>query len=430
MTDAASSASLRAILHVDMDAFYVSVELLRHPELRRRPVVVGGEGPRGVVAAASYEARRFGVYSAMPSTVARRLCPQLVFLRGDHDHYARVSADVHKVFAAITPVVEPLALDEAFLDVTGAVRLLGDARSIGVTIRDRIAGELGLPCSVGVAPNKFLAKLASVHAKPRIVNGRLSAGHGVFEVQRGKELAFLHPLPVGSLWGVGPATLHRLTGLGVKSVADLARLDRDVLCTAVGAAHGEHLHALAWGRDDRPVEPERQMKSISHEETFATDRHTHAELHRELVRLADGVASRLRANATAARTLTLKVRFNGFATITRGVTVTGAIDTAHAIVAALDPVLVGVDPTPGVRLLGVTATNFAEPAEQLSLDLDAASHSDPADDPVDWHRAEDAIDRIRNRFGASLIGPASAIEGGAVRVVRTGVQQWGPNGDK
>ena len=414
----------RVILHVDMDAFYVSVELRRRPDLVGKPVVVGGTGRRGVIAAASYEARRYGVRSALPSVTAKRLCPQAVFLPGDHALYASVSADVHRVFTSFTPLVEPLALDEAFLDVSGGLRLHGPGSAIAQTIRERIWEELQLRCSVGVAPNKFLAKLASVAAKPIATPDGVVDGKGVVEVLPGSELAFLHPLPVQALWGVGPATLQRLQRLGVHTVADLAELDATALISCVGEAHGRHLFRLAWGLDDRPVEVDREMKSIGHEETFATDRHTHAELQRELVRLSDAVAARLRAHGGAARTLTVKIRFAGFETITRAVTVAGGVSTSHAIVAAVEPLLRAVDPSSGVRLLGVSASNFTSAGQQLSLDdvLD-----DRLDDEHHWLLAEETVDAIRKRFGASAIGPASAVGDHGLRVVRRGAQQWGPD---
>ena len=418
----------RTILHVDMDAFYVSVELRRRPDLLGRPVVVGGTGPRGVIAAAAYEARRFGVFSAMPSSRARRLCPQAVFLPGDHELYARVSTQVHEIFQSVTPLIEPLALDEAFLDVTGSVRLFGDGVQIAMLLRREVRARLELDCSVGVAPNKFLAKLASKAAKPIALPDRVLPGPGVVEVRPGDELAFLHPLPVKALWGVGPATLERLARLGVKTVGDLAELDEAAIVAAVGKSHGRHLHELSWARDDRPVEVDRGMKSISHEETFSTDRHTRDELVRELVRLADGVATRLRAHGTGARTLSLKVRFAGFHTITRSTTVPSPVHTAHAIIAAVEPLLDAVDPSPGVRLLGVSASNFGTPAEQLSLDELLAPLDRPAPATTDeWRAAEETVDAIRTRFGTSAIGPASAVSNGALRLVRKGAQQWGPD---
>jgi DNA polymerase-4 len=414
----------RVILHVDMDAFYVSVELRRRPDLVGKPVVVGGTGARGVIAAASYEARRYGVRSALPSVTAKRLCPQAVFLPGDHALYASVSAEVNEIFKSITPLVEPLSLDEAFLDVSGARRLHGSGAAIAENIRARVWNELQLRCSVGVAPNKFLAKLASVAAKPVASPEGVRDGRGVVEVLHGQELAFLHPLPVQALWGVGPATLQRLQRLGVQTVADLADLDETSLIACVGAAHGQHLYRLAWAIDDRPVEPDRGMKSIGHEETFATDRHTHDELLRELVRLSDAVAARLRAHGGAARTLTLKVRFAGFETITRSVTVAGGVTTAHAIVAAVEPMLHAIDAGPGVRLLGVSASNFTSASRQLSLDDLLAERGDGEDQ---WRLAEETVDAIRKRFGTTAIGPASAVSDRGLRVVSRGAQQWGPD---
>ena len=418
----------RTILHVDMDAFYVSVELRRRPDLAGKPVVVGGTGNRGVIAAASYEARRFGVFSAMPSSTARRLCPHAVFLPGDHELYGSVSAEVHEIFQSVTPYIEPLALDEAFLDVSGAVRLFGDGVAIAEILRQQVWQQLELRCSVGVAPNKFLAKLASKAAKPVPRPDGVVDGPGVVEVRPGEELVFLHPLPVKALWGVGPATLERLTRRGVRTVGDLAQLDQAAVVAAVGKAHGQHLHELSWARDDRPVEVDREMKSLSHEETYAHDLHTHDELRRELVRLSDGVAGRLRKHGTGARTLALKVRFAGFHTITRSVTLSSPVHTARAIVQNVEPLLLAVDPSPGVRLLGVSASNFGAPAEQLSLDdlLGGDSDNAPAGEG-EWQAAEETIDAIRSRFGSAAIGPASAVAGRGLRLVRKGAQQWGPD---
>lgn len=418
----------RVILHVDMDAFYVSVELRRHPELVGKPVVVGGSGPRGVVAAASYEARRYGVRSALPSVTAKRLCPHAVFLPGDHALYGSVSGDVQRILTSFTPLVEPLALDEAFLDVTGVLRLHGNGITIAAKIRQRVWDELQLRCSVGVAPNKFLAKLASVAAKPQATASAVHEGQGVVEVQPGRELEFLHPLPVQALWGVGPATLQRLQRFGVRTVGELADLDESTLISAVGSAHGRHLYQLAWAVDERPVEPDRAMKSVSVEETFAVDRHTHDELQRELVRQADSVATRLRATTGVARTLTLKVRFAGFETITRSVTLAAGVSTARGILTAVEPLLRGIDPSRGVRLLGVGASNFTSGSQQLSLDdLIDTEASAGANDDDQWLLAEETVDAIRERFGAAAIGPASAVGDGGLRLVQRGAQQWGPN---
>jgi DNA polymerase IV len=331
-----------------------------------------------------------------------------------------VSRDVRQVFARVTPLVEPLSLDEAFLDVTGARALFGDGPTIAHWLRGEIHDELGLECSVGVAPNKFLAKLASVDAKPRPAPDGIAPGRGVFEVRSGEELAYLHPLPVERLWGVGPSTLGRLRRMGVASVGDLAALSPAAVVSSLGKAHGRQLLDLAAGRDERPVEPARDVKSISHEETFAHDLHERPDVHRELVRLADAVAARLREHGTGARTFTLKVRDGGFTTITRATTLAGAIDTAPAIVAATVSLLDEVDLGAGVRLLGLAASKFSTPAEQLRFD-------DLGDRTERWSEASRAIDDVRERFGESAIGPASSVAGGRIRLVRAGTQQWGPD---
>jgi len=412
---------LRQILHVDMDAFFVSVELRRRPDLVGQPVVVGGTGNRGVVAAASYEARRFGVHSAMPSAVAKRRCPHAVFLPGDHGLYGEVSTQVREILDRYTPLVEPLSLDEAFLDVTGSVRLFGPAPEIAASIRGAVADELALGCSVGVAPNKFLAKLASVEAKPRATPTGVESGPGVVVVTAGNEQQFLDPLPVQRLWGVGPVTLDKLHRIGIRHVSDFTVVGESLLASALGAGQARHLLGLSKGIDDRPVEPEREAKSISHEETYSTNKYEHVELQRELVRLADAVASRLRAAGVGARTLTLKLRFDtGFQTITRSVTCPEAVELAPEIIGLLTPLLEAIDPSPGVRLLGVGGSNLGPSTRQLSLD-------DLLDDRPDWASTTEALDRIRDRFGSSAIGPASALESGRLRVVRRGEQQWGPD---
>ena len=411
--------AVRSILHVDMDAFFVSVELLRRPELRGQPVIVGGSGDRGVVAAASYEARHFGIHSAMPSTRARRLCPHAVFLNGDHAHYATVSQRVMTIFRSFTPLVEPISLDEAFLDVTGARRLHGEAAAIASAIRVQVQDEEGLTCSVGVAPNKFLAKLASEAAKPRASRSGPEPGLGVKVVEPGAELAFLHPLPVQALWGVGPKTLEKLRSRGIQTVADLAAVTEGEVTMFLGDANGRHLHRLARGIDDRAVESELQPKSVGHEETFARDHRDLRTLQREAVRMADAVAQRLRNHGLAGRTVTIKVRFHDFRTITRSVTLSSAVDTGPAIARAAKELLELVDPSSGVRLLGVSVANLADDgARQLSLD----DVQQPG-----WDDASRAVDEIRRRFGDESIVPASLREPGGIRVKRKGDQQWGPS---
>jgi DNA polymerase-4 len=404
------------ILHVDMDAFYASVELLRHPELRGTPVVVGGTGERGVVAAASYEARAYGVYSAMPAVRARRLCPHATFLTGDHGYYAEVSGRVMALFHSITPLVEPISLDEAFLDVAGAVRLFGDPPAIAALIRRRVLEEEGLSCSVGVATNKFLAKLASEAAKPSATPTGPRPGPGVVVVPPGGELAFLHPLPARALWGVGPKTQQVLDRLGIRTVGDLAGFGEAELITALGDAAGRHLHRLSHAIDDRAVEPDQRPKSISHEETFARDHTSLDTLRVEAVRMADAVAQRLRRHGYAGRTVTIKVRFHDFRTITRSVTLAAAVDAGPEVARAAKALLAAIDPSAGVRLLGVGVTNLdAAGAVQLTLD-------DAGGGPG-WHDATPAVDAIRDRFGDDAIKPGTL----ASRAVkRPGDTQWGP----
>lgn len=414
----------RTILHVDMDAFYVSVEMRRHPELQGQPVVVGGSGLRGVVAAANYEARRFGVFSAMSSARARRLCPHAVFLPGDHAHYADVSRQVMTIFEQFTPLVEPVALDEAFLDVTGSMHLFGDGPTVGARIRDMVDQELHLACSVGVATSKFVAKLASKKAKPRIQGDAIVAGRGVWVVEPGLELEFLRPLAVSDLWGVGPATLAKLERIGVRTVADLGALEIDVLERTVGRANGRHLHDLAWGKDNRAVVAEREAKSIGREETYARDLHDPQEIRSELVRLCDDVASRVRSADRAARTVSLKVRWTNFDTVTRSTTPGAPMATGPAMFQAVETMMSGLERTGGVRLLGVSASGLCEPVEQLSLLDDIDGRGSTKDGHRAWSPASVAIDAIRDRFGRGAITPASAVR----PVSRS--SPWGPNDDR
>lgn len=401
-----------------MDAFFVSVEVLRRPELRGKPVVVGSSGSRGVVAAASYEARRHGVFSAMASVTARRLCPDAVFIPADHGRYLEVSESLMDIFHRYTPLVEPISVDEAFLDVTGSTRLLGAPIAIARSLRATVLDETGLTCSVGLAGNKFLAKLGSEHAKPRATPLGVEPGHQVFEVAHGSERAFLAPLPVGELWGVGPATLAKLERLGIRRVADIAALDVSMLVTALGEAHGRHLHELARGIDDRPVVPDRAMKSIGHEETFDTDKFTREELRPELVRLSDAVARRVRRAGVAAATVSLKVKFSSFHTITRSVTPRVPLTSGPAIVAALWPLLEDVDVGQGVRLLGVYAQRLGEPSSDVGLfegmgsaraGIDSGSGHDPGAVEGQWSATSAALDEIVDRYGRGAIGPASSL---------------------
>ena len=404
-----------------MDAFYVSVELLRHPELVGLPVVVGASGNRGVVAAASYEARQFGVHSAMASSRARALCPHAVFLPPDHEHYSEVGAQVVELLTKYTPLVEQLSIDESFLDVTGSQTLWGSAVEIAWKIRQDIADTCNLSCSVGVAPNKFLAKLASEHAKPRATAQRIDPGHQVFVVEHGHELEFLHPLSVSALWGVGPATREKLSRIGINTVGQLAECDEQLLQHALGNAHGSHLFALSHGIDDRPVEPERNAKSIGNEETFSADIHSGDDLRPHLVRLCESVARRVRSGDLAALTLTLKVKFSTFHTITRSVSTRHGLSTAPAMVELLWPLLDDIDPSQGVRLLGVHASKLVSMtgrAEQQSLfDMDEFGGPSTTDSSTDravsveqhWSEASQAVDSIVAKFGRSAIKPASSL---------------------
>jgi DNA polymerase IV len=412
-----ASASGRTVLHVDMDAFYVSVELLRHPELRGRPVVVGGSGQRGVVAAASYEARAYGVFSAMSSARARQLCPHAVFLAGDHATYAEVSGRVMDVFRAYTPLVEPLSLDEAFLDVTSVRRLHGDGPRIAAAIRTRVRDEEGLTCSVGVATSKFVAKLASKAAKPVAAADRPRPGPGVVVVEPGTEVAFVQRLDVRELWGVGPATFERLQRLGISTVAQLAAFDRRALVSSLGAASGTHLHQLAHAVDDRPVVPSAPVKSVSHEETYAVDITDRDVLRREIVRQADAVASRLRRAGLRGRTVQLKIRYADFRTISRSATLDDPVDTGPHLARIARSLLDKLDVGPGIRLLGVGVTGLGgEHGQQLRLDEPESG----------WDDATKAVDRIRDRFGDTAIGPAAVTTADGLKLTRRGAQQWGP----
>ncbi len=418
----------RTILHVDMDAFFASVELLRHPELRGRPVVVGGSGSRGVVAAASYEARSYGVYSAMPAVRARRLCPDAVFLPGDHPHYSEVSARLMGLFATITPLVEPLSLDEAFLDITGTARRLGPPARVAHDLRVAVREAESLSCSIGVASNKFLAKLATNSAKPRPSRTGPVEGTGVHVVPAGTELDFLHPLPVGDLWGVGPKTLAKLERLGITTVGELSRTPFAALRASLGAGAAEHLSALADGRDGREVVADRVPKSISHEETFAVDLVTLDQLRPELVRMCDAVAFRLRRRTLKGRTVQLKVRYGDFTTLTRSMTLDSATDRGNELLEAAWTLLERVGPGRGVRLVGVGAQNLveADELEQLSLGFDASGEGGgnrPAERGETWDAANQAVDAIRGRFGDALIRPARL----AGRAERSASAQWGPD---
>lgn len=381
------------ILHVDMDAFYASVELLRYPELKGKPVIVAGGGSRGVVLSATYEARAMGVHSAMPTTRARRLCPQGIVLEPHHADYSRISAGVMAIFRSITPLVEPLSLDEAFLDVSGSVRRLGSPATIGELIRTRVADEQGITCSVGVASTKFVAKLGSTRCKP----------DGLIIIPPDGVVEFLHPLPVNALWGVGQKTEEVLHRLGLRTVADLAQIPVSTLERALGQAVGSHLAALAWGRDERRIHPNEPDKSIGAEETFANDIDDPMLIRRELLRLSERTAARLRASDSVGRTVSIKIRFADFTTITRSRTLREPTDTARQVYATALQLYeaLGLDRARirlvGVRIEGLLAAGTI--SRQLALD----------ERPQGWREAEVASDQAAHRFGSGAVKPATLI---------------------
>ncbi len=381
------------MLHVDMDAFYASVELISRPELRGTPVIIGG-GSRGVVLSATYEARRYGVHSAMPMTRARRLCPHATVVEPSHERYASVSAGVMEIFRSVTPLVEPLSLDEAFLDVSGALRRLGRPAVIGQLIRDRVADEQGITCSVGVATTKFVAKLASTRCKP----------DGLLVVPAAQVIAFLHPLPVGALWGVGEKTEKELTRLGLHTVGDIAHTPATTLVRALGQATGSHLHALSWGRDERRVVPHEPDRSIGAEETFSRDVDDPDIVRRELLRLAERTAGRLRSAGMAGRTVSVKIRFADFTTITRSRTLPEATDVAAVLFATARQLYeaLGLDRA-RLRLVGIRVEGLVESESaphQLLLGERARGRRE----------AEQAADLAGRRFGHGAVRPASLVD--------------------
>jgi DNA polymerase-4 len=399
------------ILHVDMDAFFCSVEVRRRPQLRGQPVVVGGVGPRGVVSSASYEARAFGVRSAMPSTRARRLCPQAIFLPPDFTEYTAASRAVMRIFRDVTPLVEPLSMDEAFLDVAGARRLLGSSAGIAALIRRRVAQEQQLTCSVGVAPTKFVAKLASTRAKP----------DGLAVVPAAKVLDFLHPLPVSALWGVGERSAEVLARLGLRTVGELARAPLGQLRAGLGTAAAEHLHALASGHDPRVVEPGQVEKSVGAETTFDVDVADPEEIRLALLGLAGKAAGRLRGSGWAGRTVALKVRYADFRTISRSRTLGTPTDVTKEIFDTAWALFTALPPGDRIRLIGVRLEGL--------LDADQAPRQ-PSLDARErgWREAERAADAAVARFGSAAVRPASLLRGDRVSEGEWsgGVGPWQP----
>lgn len=388
-----------SILHVDMDAFYVEVERQDDASLIGKPVIVGGDSERGVVASASYEARSKGVRSAMSSVVAKKICPDAVFVRSNFTRYREVSRQVHEILYSVTPHLEPIALDEAFLDVSGAHKLFGSSEEIAWQIRNHVHEIVGLDCSVGVASSKLLAKLASVAAKPKATTDGVKPGLGVFVVHLDQADGFLKGHPVEALWGVGRATLEKLKVLGINSVGDLARTPQELLVRELGVAHGNHLSSLSKGIDAREVQSDRERKSISHEETFASDVYERDVLVSEIVRLSDAVSSRAREQGLGGRTVHLKVRRPDMSYVTRSATLEVAVDTLPAIAGKATELLTQLDLRQGVRLLGVGLSRLG-PTGPQQLSFGGVEEHDSG-----WGRLSLAMDRIRKKYGSSAIGP-------------------------
>ncbi len=400
-----------AILHVDMDAFFASVEIRDDPSLRGRPVLVGGAGRRGVVAAASYEARRYGCRSAQPMAHALRMCPQAVVIPPRHGAYADVSREVFTIFERYTPLVEGLSIDEAFLDLTGTERLWGTPRAAAESIRADVHRETRLTCSVGIASVKFLAKIASGMNKP----------DGLTEIPPGSELEFLTPLPISALWGVGPRTQEKLERRGIHTVGDLRRLGESALVQAFGA-HGQHLHRLSRGLDERTVIPDRAAKSISSEDTYAEDLVGVPALRRQLLAQATRVADRLVAQHLRARCVHLKIRDGSFTTESRQCTLARPTDAYRDIYDAACKLLDAVE-TDGrsFRLTGVGVAEFSSadapttgPATQLDLLTPAAA---PTTTPTRNAALQAVLSAVRERHGDQALYPADA---GATRNNATG----------
>jgi DNA polymerase IV len=385
------------ILHVDMDAFYASVEIRDRPDLSGRPVIVGGLSGRSVVLSATYQARAFGVRSAMPMSRARRLCPQATVIPPRHGVYSAVSKEIMGIFRTMTPFVEPISLDEAFLDVSGAIRLLGSPSTIGQRIRAQVAEQQQITCSVGIATNKFLAKLASVRCKP----------DGLLVIPAGTAVDFLHPLPVSALWGVGEKTRQALARLGLRTVGDIAAAPLAVLERDLGKAAAAHLHALADGRDERQVESSVREKSVGAEQTFEVDISDAAAVRRELLRLSRRTARALRSGGFAARTITVKLRKSDFTTITRSRTLAAATGETQEIYATACSLYAasGLSGQARLRLVGVRAAGLV-PASAAATQLTLGERG------TAWRDAESALDRISGRFGPDAVRPAALIETG------------------
>ncbi|WP_144942772.1 DNA polymerase IV [Kocuria salsicia] len=382
-----------AILHVDMDMFYVGVELLNAPQHRGRPVIVAGSGARSVVLSASYEAREFGVHSAMPLMQARARCPSAVLLEPHKEAYAHYSRIVMGIFRSVTDRVEQLSVDEAFLDVSGAIRRCGPPVEIARRLRREIQESTGLTASVGVAENKTVAKIASAYCKP----------DGLLVVAPEHTRAFLAQLPVNKLWGVGRRTTETLQAAGLPTVGDIATTPLPRLHSLVGAAAGAHLHQLANGHDPRPVTPVREEKSLGAERTFERDVAETAALKRVLLGLSHDTAARLRRHGLRAGRVGLKLRYADFATISRSRTLGHPVTSAHDLYSEACALLDGIGPRPqSVRLLGVRAEKLTGSEHALQLSLDGRE--------AEWGAAEEAMDRVHHKFGPGTLRPARLME--------------------
>jgi DNA polymerase IV len=384
----------KAIIHLDMDAFYAAVEVLDDPQLQGKPVIVGGSKERGVVSSASYEARKFGVHSAQPIATAARLCPQGVFLPVRMWRYQEISQQIFKIFQRFSPLVEPLSLDEAFLDVTGSTRLFGPPEEIARKIKEQVVEETGLTVSAGVAPSKFVAKIASDMQKP----------DGLTIVPEGKVKEFLEPLPIEKLWGVGKATRKILAHLGVKTIGDLGPLSSKLLVRKLGK-QGLHLYLLAKGVDEREVEPEREVKSIGHEDTYPLDICDLGEARKQLLSLATRVARRLRGYGLVGKTVTLKVKYYDFVQITRSITLGEPTDDSRKIFQTCCDLLgkteVGIRP---LRLFGISLSQLSDSDETEQLALFAVGETDKR------RRLNKALDTISEKFGDEAIVPGTLLE--------------------
>jgi len=387
------------ILHADLDAFYASVEQRDDPELRNRPVAVG----MGMVLAASYEARRFGVKAPLNEREARRRCPNLIVVPPRMEAYAKASKNVFAVFRDTSPLVEAMSIDEAFIDVTGLWRLVGPAADIAAELRRRVQEEVGLPLSVGAASTKFLAKVASAVSKP----------NGLLVVEPGKELEFLHPLPVEALWGVGPKTSALLHQRGLRHVGDVAKLEREVLVSMVGKATGHHLHALAHNHDRRHVDSGRRNRSIGSQRSFPGGGVDQSRAEEILLAVCDGVTNRLRASRQLGRTVTLRLRYGDFTSATRSYTVSEATDSTKIIHDTAQRLLDNAWPElekRGCTKVGIAVSNLCpDSAVQLALPFGKADHA----------RIDRAVDDARRRFGYHAIGRAR-LAGAAGDRVRQG----------